>query len=108
MSMLINNTLHSLGTMRIESHSDKGEIWVLDMSAKALRAKAYHFYRARLEVIVCIPSRATDNDIHEMIEAVFRPAALSRFWNTAVQACSIVRASYLLYYVMGMPPLVSD
>lgn len=49
------------------------------MSAKALRAKAYHFYKARLEVILRIPSRATDQDIHEMIRVGFPTSSLESF-----------------------------
>lgn len=52
---------------------------MLAMSAKALRAKAYHFYRARLELIVHIPSRATDQDIHEMIRVGFPTSSLESF-----------------------------
>lgn len=49
------------------------------MSAEAMRAKAYHSYRARLEVIVRISSAASDQDIHEMIKVGFPTHSLESF-----------------------------
>lgn len=41
------------------------------MSVEAMRAKAHHSYRARLEVIIRIPTAVSDHDIHEMIKVGF-------------------------------------
>ena len=49
------------------------------MSAKVLRAKAYHSYRARLEVVVRIPSAASNQDIQEMIRVGFPTCSLESF-----------------------------
>jgi hypothetical protein len=41
------------------------------MFAERMRASAYGAYRIRLEVLLHIPTDATDQDIHDLIKAGF-------------------------------------
>jgi putative toxin-antitoxin system antitoxin component (TIGR02293 family) len=71
---------------------------VLAMSAEAMRAKAYRSYRARLEVIVRIPSTASDHEIHAMIRIGFPTYSLE--WFLEYCSASLLDCRGIIFPVM--------
>lgn len=55
----------------------RGTTSLLPVFAKVLRGNAYHVYRMRLEASLHIPSDASNQDIHEMIEAGFSASLIT-------------------------------
>lgn len=51
------------------------------MFAEVLRETAYGAYRVRLEALLQIPTNASDQDIHELIEAGFSTSSVKALYN---------------------------
>lgn len=54
------------------------------MIAEVMHADAYHAYRIRLETLLQIPTDASDQDIHELIEAGFSASSVNTLFAMGV------------------------